>query len=79
MDEFNAQSLANTAWAFATAGQSDAPPFAALGMTAELRMGEFNAKDLANTAWAFATAGQAEASLLRSLARSIERRPGGLS
>ena len=41
MGDFKPQELANTAWAFATAGQSDALLFAALGSAAELRMNEF--------------------------------------
>ena len=46
--EFNAQGLANTAWAFATAGQPDAQLFTALARTAERRVGEFNTQELAN-------------------------------
>ena len=34
MDGFNPQELANTAWAFATAGQKDASLFAALAAAA---------------------------------------------
>ena len=40
---FNAQNLANTAWAFATLGQSDEKLFAALARAAELRMSELDA------------------------------------
>ena len=54
--DFNAQELANTAWAFAKAGQPDAQLFMALARAAERRVGDFNAKHLANTAWAFAVA-----------------------
>ena len=54
---FNPQSLSNTAWAFATAGQSDAPLFAALARLADRRVGEFDMQSLANMAWAFAMAG----------------------
>ena len=50
MDDFNVQALANTAWAFATAGQNDALLFAALATVAEHHMGDFNVQDLANTA-----------------------------
>ena len=57
LGEFNAQGLANTAWAFATEGQADAALFEALAMGAKQRLGEFNPQDLANTAWAFATVG----------------------
>ena len=52
MGEFNAQELANTAWAFATAGEEDASLFAALATAAEHHMDDFNAQELANTAWA---------------------------
>ena len=38
---FNAQDLANTAWAFATAGHSDASLFKALARAAERHMGNF--------------------------------------
>jgi hypothetical protein len=54
MGTFNAQDLANTAWAFATAGVRAPGLFAALAMHAEHRMGMLNAQNLANTAWAFA-------------------------
>ena len=47
---FKAQGLANTAWAFATAGQPDAQLFMALARIAERRVGEFNAQALENTA-----------------------------
>ena len=47
MHRFNAQDLANTAWAFATLGQLDALLFAALARAAERRMHEFNAQQLA--------------------------------
>ena len=57
MHEFNAQDLANTAWAFGTLGQLDALLFAALARVAERHMHEFNAQNLANTVWAFATLG----------------------
>ena len=58
LDKFNAQSLANTAWAFATVGQEDEQLFKALARMAERRLDEFNAQNLANTAWAFAAVGQ---------------------
>jgi hypothetical protein len=54
MGTFNAQNLANTAWAFATAGVRAPGLFAALAVHAEQRMGTFSAQALANTAWAFA-------------------------
>ena len=48
--DFNAQELANTAWAFATAGFPNAELFEVLAKAAERRIGDFNAQDLANTA-----------------------------
>ena len=73
MGDFIAQELANTAWAFATAGQLDALLFTALARAAEQRMGDFIAQQLANTAWAFATVGQAAASSFTALARTSEQ------
>ena len=56
MFDSNAQVLANTAWAFATAGLPDPQLFTMLARAAEQRMADFNTQDLTNTAWAFATA-----------------------
>ena len=72
--EFNAQELANTAWAFVTASQWNVPLFVALARAAERRVGEFNAQNLTNTAWAFATASQWDVPLFAALARAAERR-----
>ena len=52
LDDFNAQELANTAWAFATVGQKDEQLFKALARMAERRLAKFKAQALANTAWA---------------------------
>ena len=54
--EFTAQGLANTAWAFTKAGQSDGQLFTALARVAERRIGDFIVQSLANTAWAVSTA-----------------------
>ena len=54
--EFRAQDLSNTAWAFATADQSDAPLFALVARVAQRCVGEFKAQDLAIMVWAFAGA-----------------------
>ena len=48
--DFDAQELANTAWAFAIASQSDALLFAMLAKAAKLCVGDFDAQELANTA-----------------------------
>ena len=53
LGDFNAQGLANAAWAFATvatASQQDAQLFAALARVAELRLGDSIVQHLANTA-----------------------------
>ena len=42
LDDLNVRELANTAWAFATANQSDTQLFAALARTAEWRLADFN-------------------------------------
>ena len=42
LDEFNAQDLVNTAWAFATVGQQDEQLFKALARMAERRLDKFN-------------------------------------
>ena len=76
MCEFVAQTVANTAWAFATADQLDSPLFGALARVAQQCVGDFNAQGLVNTAWAFAKAGQLDASLFTALARAAERRVG---
>ena len=43
--EFNAQGMANTAWAFATAGRSDAQLFDRLAQEAAARIKEFLAQE----------------------------------
>ena len=48
--DFNAQELANTAWAFAwvpMVGQSDTPLFLALGRAAQKRLDGFGPQELA--------------------------------
>ena len=51
------QELANTAWAFAMAGQKMTSLFAALATVAQRCSGDFNPQDLTTTAWALATVG----------------------
>ena len=55
LSEFNAQGLANTAWASATVSYRDQKLFAAVTRAAERRLSDFIAQDRANTAWVFAT------------------------
>jgi len=66
--EFEPQALANTAWAFATAGHAAPALFEAVGEEAAKRIHEFSPQNLANTAWAFATAGHAAPALLDAIA-----------
>merc|ERR1712224_919247 len=70
---FTPQGLANIARAFATAGQLDAPLFAALARAAEQRMSDLNPQEPANMAWAFATVCQSDALLFAALARTAEQ------
>ena len=50
MSDFSAQGLATSAWALATAQQSDAKLFEMLALTAQRRIEGFSEQDLANTA-----------------------------
>ena len=50
MCDFDAQTLTNTAWAFATVGQLDAKLFTTLARASERRVGGFNAQEFANMA-----------------------------
>ena len=71
IDEFNAQELANNAWALATVGQHDEKLFKAVARMAERRLDKFSAQDLANTAWAFATVGQQDEQLFKAFRKSL--------
>jgi len=66
LGEFKPQNLANTAWAFATAGHSSPRLFEAVAAAAVPRLGGFKPQELANTAWAFAVADIPAASLFDS-------------
>ena len=72
MGDFNTRDLANTAWAFATVDQLDAPLFKALAREAERCLGNFKPQELANTAWACAMVRQKDASLFAALATAAE-------
>jgi hypothetical protein len=76
MGTFNAQQLANTARAFATADVCAPELFAALAWHSEQRMDTFNAQELANTAWAFASAGVRVPELFAALAVRCEQHMG---
>ena len=74
LDQFNAQELANTAWAFATVGQQDEQLFKVLAKIAKQRLNQFNAQGLANMAWALAvaTASLADVQLFDALTWAAE-------
>ena len=57
MRDFDPQSLANTAWAFATSGHQEEQLFTALAVATEWHIRDFNEQALANTSWAFAMVG----------------------
>jgi len=82
--ETEPQALANTAWAFATAGHAAPALFDAMAEESAGRAHEFNAQGLANTVWAFATAGHAAPALFEAIAgeaagRVVEFKPQELA
>jgi hypothetical protein len=74
--EVKPQELANTAWAFATAGRAAPALFDAIAAEATRRVGEFNPQAMADMAWAFATAGHAAPALLEAIAAEAAPRVG---
>jgi len=68
--------MANTVWAFATAGIAADPLFQAVAAEVPRRIGEFNAQNMANTVWAFATAGVTADPLFKAVAAEVPRRIG---
>lgn len=70
----NSQELANIAWAFAKAGNSDAHLFSILARAAENRLHSFNGQEVANFAWAFATAGHSDKALFTMLTQTVQKR-----
>lgn len=71
LSEFNAQGVANTAWAFALVKQLDWGLFVALARVAERASG-FKAQNFANAAWAFVTVKQSGEKLSVLVARVAE-------
>jgi len=67
--EFKPQELANTAWAFATAGRATHALMDAVAEESAERVREFAPQALANTAWAFATAGHAAPALFDAIGK----------
>ena len=69
LDQFDAQGLANMAWAFAKVGQQDEQLFKAVAKMAERRLDQFNAQDLANMAWALTDSAACARELLKRSSR----------
>jgi hypothetical protein len=69
IQDFNAQGIANTVWAFATLGLSDETLLKALAQEAISQIHSFNPQEIANIVWAFATLGIKEEGLLKVLAQ----------
>jgi len=65
--ELKPQGLANTAWAFATAGHAAPALFDAIGTQSAERVQAFKPQELSNTAWAFAKAGHAAPALFDAI------------
>ena len=74
LSEFNAQELANTAWALAAVNLSDERLFKVLAREAKRRVSVLKVQNLANTAWAFATVNLLDETLFRALATEAELR-----
>ena len=70
--KLQAQSITNTAWAFATEDHNNERLFIALAAAAERRVKDFNSQVLANTAWAFATVGHKDEGLFTALAAAAQ-------
>ena len=57
LHDLSSQGLANSIWAFATAGHASTPFYEVTGAKVIEEIEEFSPQGIANTAWAFATAG----------------------
>ena len=73
MCELKPQELANTAWGFAMAGQSDVSLFVPSARAVEQHVSLFNPQNLANTAWAFTTAGHSDAVLFLAISTGAKQ------
>ncbi|KAJ1622417.1 hypothetical protein T492DRAFT_582321, partial [Pavlovales sp. CCMP2436] len=76
LGEFNAQGLANTAWAYAKLNTPAPRLFEAIAHESEQRVVSFKPQELANTAWAFATLGTPAPQLFGAIARASEQHIG---
>ena len=73
--EFEAQHLANTAWAYANAGHAVPALLDAIAKEAPRWLGDFTPQALANTAWVYAKASHAAPALLDAIAKESASRP----
>ncbi|KAJ1457291.1 hypothetical protein M885DRAFT_130127 [Pelagophyceae sp. CCMP2097] len=71
---FNPQHLANTVWAYATAGVAAPALFEAVAAEAPKKIATFTPQDLANTVWAYATAGVAAPALFEAVAAEAPKK-----
>eukprot|EP00635_Sarcinochrysidales_sp_CCMP3193_P003525 CAMPEP_0118917538 /NCGR_PEP_ID=MMETSP1166-20130328/17387_1 /TAXON_ID=1104430 /ORGANISM="Chrysoreinhardia sp, Strain CCMP3193" /LENGTH=270 /DNA_ID=CAMNT_0006857727 /DNA_START=27 /DNA_END=839 /DNA_ORIENTATION=- len=71
--------MANTVWAFATAGVAAETLFEAIARAAVNRIGDFEPQAMANTVWALATAGVAAETLFQAIAGATVNRIGDLN
>ena len=71
VSQFDAQNLANTAWAFAQVARSDAALFSALTMRTEQHTSDFNEQEIRMILWALSV-NQSDEKLFMELARIIE-------
>ena len=72
--EFKAQEIANTAWAFATLGQTHLEQFSAVSAEGALCPGRCTAQNIAHSTWAFATFTQQGEELFAVLAAESAQR-----
>ena len=72
--EQSPQGLANTIWAFATAGHASPALYEATSAHIVEQMADFNPQGLANAAWAYATAGEESPVLFAALATELRER-----
>lgn len=79
LPEFIPQGLANTAWAFATAGVRAEGFFDSLGAEAAPRLHAFKPQEVANLAWAYATAGVPAERLFDAIAHDAFARVGAFT
>eukprot|EP00635_Sarcinochrysidales_sp_CCMP3193_P001759 CAMPEP_0118890582 /NCGR_PEP_ID=MMETSP1166-20130328/977_1 /TAXON_ID=1104430 /ORGANISM="Chrysoreinhardia sp, Strain CCMP3193" /LENGTH=114 /DNA_ID=CAMNT_0006829199 /DNA_START=222 /DNA_END=563 /DNA_ORIENTATION=+ len=68
--------MANTVWAFATAGVAARTLFEAIATEALRRINEFNSQNMANTVWAFACVGWDSRELFIAFGSAIVERLG---